>query len=307
MARSVSLPTRGYDRAFTWEYEAPPLPPGRELMPVVWDDLWLNTGDQANGLCLVVEGLTGWLDSPPLEGNDSARVISDGAAWGPKVLGPRIITIRGAATGPRELMGRFRDQLTARAASREPKTLAVGDWDLQRVLTAEVRAGSDQYRHRPLGSTGFKYEVTVTAADPILYAGTWQTATLTNSTEATGRDYPKTYPWHYAAGYLPNAAILRNAGNYAAPVWALYEGALEQSALTGGPDQIIRVARVDDGMAILVSTATLTAEAEGGVSRASYILPGSRPMWVQPDSTARWFLRSAGAGQVTLAWRSAWV
>jgi hypothetical protein len=307
VAVPLSLPTRGYERGFTWNYEAPLPPPSRILIPVVLDGLWLNTGDQANGLCVVVEKLTGWLDSPPLEGNDVARVISDGAAYGPKVLGPRTITITGAATGPRELLGQFRDQLAARAARRVPVLLAVGDFDLQRVLTADVRAGSDQYRHAPLGSTGFRYELTLTAADPALYAGTWQMATLTNTTEATGRDYPKEYPWHYAAGYLPNAAILRNEGNAAAPVWALYEGTLEQSALVGGPDQILRVAHLDEGMQILVSTAALTAEAEGGLSRASYILPGSRPMWVPAGSTARWFLRSAGRGSVTLAWRSTWV
>jgi hypothetical protein len=305
--KPLSLPTRGYERGFSWEYEAPPPPPSRVLTPVVLDDLWLNTGDQANGLCVVVENLSGWLDSPPLEGNDVARVISDGASWGPKVLGPRSITISGAATGPRELLGRFRDQLSAKAAKRVPVLLAVGDWDLGRVLTADVRAGSDAYRHRPLGSTGFKYELTVTAADPALYAGTWQTATLTNQTDqATGRSLPREYPWHYAAGYLPNAATLRNDGNHPAPVWALYEGDLEQSALVGGPDQIVRVTRVDAGVAILVSTSALTAEAEGGLSRASYILPGSRPMWVPAGSTARWFLRSSGRGQVTLAWRSTW-
>jgi hypothetical protein len=308
MARSVplTLPTRGYERGFSWEYELPQPPPSRVLTPVVLDDLWLNTGDQANGLCVVVEDLAGWLDSPPLEGNDVARVISDGSAWGPKVLGARTITIKGAATGPRELLGQFRDQLTAKAVKRVPVLLAVGDFDRQRILTADVRAGSDQYRHRSLGNTGFKYELALTAADPALYEGTWQTATLTNQTEDTGREYPKPYPWHYAAGYLPNTTTLRNTGNYPAPVWALYEGDLEQSALVGGPDQIIRVTRIDAGVAILVSCSALTAEAEGGLSRASYILPGSRPMWIPPDSTARWFLRASGRGQVTLAWRSTW-
>jgi hypothetical protein len=302
----LTVPTRGYERGFDWAYELPPSPPLRPMIPVVWDGLWLNTGDQDNGLCLVVERVDGWLDSPPLNGNDVARVISDGAAWGPKVLGPRSVTITGAAAGPRDLLGQLRDELAARAANRAPVLLAIGDFDLGRVLTADVRAGTEQYRHTPLGSGGFRYQVTVTAADPALYDGTWQQAILTNVTEATGRDYPREYPWGYAAPYIPNSAILRNAGNADAPVYALYAGPLAESVLTAGAGGLIRIAPIDDGMQLLVSTATLIAEAEGGVSRASYILPGSRPMLVEPRSSARWFLRSVGRGTVTLAWRSTW-
>jgi hypothetical protein len=303
----TEIRTRGYDRLFDWVYEGPPAPPRRDLIPIIWDDLWLNTGDTENGLCVVVENLSGWLDSPPLEGNDVARVISDGAAWGPKVLRQRTITISGAATGPREPLLRFRDELAVRAARREPALLAVGDWDLGRVLTADVRAGTEAYRHRPLGSTGFKYQVTLTAADPALYAGTWQTAELSNVTAATGRDYPREYPWQYAAPFMPNSAVLRNVGNYQAPVYGLYTGELSESVITDGRDGIVRIAQLDAGMQILVNLAALTAEAEGGLSRASYILPGSRPMFIAAADSSRWFLRSAGRGTVLLGWRSTWV
>jgi hypothetical protein len=233
-------------------------------------------------------------------------VISDGAAWGPKVLGPRIISITGAAAGPRYELGQFRDQLAARAVNREPVLLAVGDWDLQRVLTADVRAGTELYRHRPLGSSGFRYQLSLTAADPALYQGTWQTATLSNLTDArTGRDYPREFPWQYASPYIANQTLLRNDGNYPAPVHALYTGDLTESNLTDGSSGV-RVAALESGVQILVATASLTAEAEGGQSRASYILPGSRPMWVPPRSTGRWFLRAGGTGSVLLAWRSTW-
>jgi hypothetical protein len=308
LAAAPRLPVRSYERGFDWTYQVPPREPVRELVPVVLDGLWLNTGDQGNGLCAVVENLEGWLDSPPLDGNDVARVISDGAAWGPKVLGPRIITITGAATGPRDELGRFRDDLATRAASRVPVQLAVGDWDLKRVLTADVRAGTELYRHRTLGSSGFRYQLSLTAADPALYLGTWQTATLSNITEdTTGRDYPREYPWAYASPYISNQTTLRNDGNYPAPVHALYTGDLSESALTDGRGGILRVAALGTGVQILVATASLTAEAEGGQSRASFILPGSRQMWVPPRSTARWFLRAAGQGSIVLAWRSTWV
>jgi hypothetical protein len=156
-----------------------------------------------------------------------------------------------------------------------------------------------------LGTAAFKYQVALTAADPALYQGTWQTVILTNITEATGRDYPKDYPWRYAA-LIPNTALLHNTGNHPAPVYAAYEGDLSESLLTDGQGGI-RVAYVETGVQLLVATATLTAEAPGGISRASFILPGSRPLWVPPDTSARWTLRAGGRGTVTLAWRSTWV
>ena len=302
---------RTYNREFDWAYEEPepPQPPALSgLIPVVWDGLWLNSGDQADGLCTVVTDVEGWLDSPPVQGNDVQRVISDGAAWGPKVLNQRTIVIHGAATGPRVLLGQLRDQLAARTARREPTELVIGDFDLERVLTADVRAGTSGYRQRPLGSSGFTYEVTLTAADPILYAGRWQTATLTNQGDAaSGREYPREFTWRYALPYLPNSALMGNRGNHEAPVYALYRGPLGQSSLTAAGNGVIRVAALDAGMEVLVHTATLTAETQGGISRASYLLPGCRPMAIPAGASQRWFLRGTGEGSLELAWRSAWV
>jgi hypothetical protein len=313
-APKLTAGTRGYDRAFDWSYTDDDIPPPigggvGGMIPIVWGGLWINTGDQASGLCLVVTGVDGWLDSPPLNGNDVERVISDGAAYGPKVLNARTIVLRGAAAGPRDLLGAFRDQLARRAASREPAELVIGDYDLERVLTADVRAGTEAYRHTPLGRDGFRYQVTLTAADPMLYAGRWQNATLTNQSEGevTGREYPREYAWRYGQPIVPNSALLRNDGNADAPVFALFTGDLSESTLTTTGGGMIRVASLDPGVAILVNTATLTAEAEGGLSRASFLLPGSRPMTVPAFTAARWYLRAAGRGSVQLAWRSAWV
>ena len=308
----ADLRTRAYDRSFTWGYADDDIPqPGAGqsgLIPVIWDGLWLNTGDQTTGLCSVITNVEGWLDSPPVNGNDVQRVISDGAAWGPKVLQHRTIVLSGTAAGPRPLLGRLRDQLAARASARVPAELVIGDFDQERVLSADVRAGTEAYRWQPLGPGGFKWQVTLTAADPLLYSGRWQEATLSNLSEGeiTGREYPREYSWRYAQPLLPNSTVLRNEGNTDAPVYALYTGDLSESSLTGGSGQTIRMASLDPGMQILVHTATLTAEASGQ-SRASYVLPGSRPMTVPAGSQVRWNLRAAGRGSVALAWRSAWV
>ena len=74
-------PPRRYDRAVQprrGRYAPEPRAPseGRDtLVPVEWDGLSLNTGDQGDGgLCSVIENVEGWVDSPPLNGNDAARV-----------------------------------------------------------------------------------------------------------------------------------------------------------------------------------------------------------------------------------------
>jgi hypothetical protein len=302
---------RAYDRAFDWAYvtgaEVPP-PADGGLVPVYWDGLDLNTGEQDSGLFSIIENVDGWLDSPPLDGHDAARQVADGAAWGQKTLGARVVTLTGAAAGPRDLLGGLRDQLAVRAANRQPADLTITDSGVGRALTASVRAGAEAFRHSWLGSTGFRWQVTLTAADPALYAAQWQQAILSNGPGvATGRAYAKAYGWQYAAASLPNAAQLANDGNWPAPVYALYDGDLTQSTLTDEGGNAIKVAALAAGMEILIATDTLSAVAAGGLSRASYVLPGSVPMLLPAQAVAMWHLFGTGLGQISLAWRSAWV
>ena len=308
----VLAPTRGYDRGFTWLYDAPPLPPGSgvTLIPVYWDGLPLNLGDDpATGLCTAVENVEGWLDSPPLDGHDTARAIADGSAWGPKTLGARVIAITGAATGPRDQLGYLRQQLAARAAARSPAQLVIANaGGMGKTLTADVRADTDQLKVTPIGHTGFRWQITLTAADPLLYDYDWQEADLANAGPGgTGRTYQRAYSWVYAQPYLPNSAELTNDGNVPAPVIALYTGDLSQSTLADEAGNAIMVAALDTAMQIRLDTSTLAAEADGGLSRASFILPGSVPMVIPPMSTVRWHLYATGGGSLTLAWRSTWV
>jgi hypothetical protein len=302
---------RGYDRRFNWTYADSDggglIPGGAGLVPVSWDDLPLNTGDQDGGLCAVVEKVEGWLDSPPVDGHDAARSIADGAAWGPKTLGPRTIILTGAAAGPRAELLRFRDQLAARAGAREPAELAIDAG--HGMLTADVRAGAEQFRQTWHGPDFYRWQVNLTAADPVLYGAQWQTRMLFNQSDdvTTGRIYTRAYQWRYASSEVPNSGTLANAGNVPAPVFALYEGDLTESRLVGTGGAMIRLAPIAESMQILVATATLTATAVGGLSRASFVLPGSRPLTVAEASSARWHLYSAGYGSVTLAWRSAWL
>lgn len=325
---------RSYNLTFNrrWPAPLPPVPPGPlppgpgALVPVIWDGYplqeWNPRPAEGDWFTGVVETVTGWYASPPLNGHNIERALGDGAVLGTKRLGPRVVTINGAAVGPRDRLMDFRDHLAYLSGLRYPTELIIGDPWLGTALTTMVRADTDSFTHVFLaGNRAFRYTVSLTATDPLLYDTRWQQVTLTTRTAAdAGRVYDRIYwnprddpppdplnGWVYGNPYpAGSAGYLSNAGNADAPVYAAYEGDLAESRLTDETRSIL----MDDigaGVSMLVATASLAVEAPGGPSRAQWLLPGSRPMTIPPFSTARWHLYSVGSGQVTLSWRSAWL
>ena len=277
-------------------------------IPVVWDGLALAADtDPDTGLLMVVEDVAGWYDSPPLDGGDLDRALSDGSAYGPKVLGARVVVVQGAVVAdegddPASLIV-MRHQLAGKAAARTPVVLAIDD-PTGRTLTATVRADTDQFRWTDVAPCAFRYQISLTAADPRLYDATVQHATLSNAAGGSGWSYARTYPRTYGAS-APNTAQLANAGNAAAPVLALYTGALASgSRLTDGTNTIF-LGALAAGEQVYVQTDRLVAYAPGGASRQSYILPGSAPLSIPPGG-ATWSLLGTGGGNVQLAWQAAW-
>ena len=282
------------------------------LPPVNWDGLDLDPGESSDGeTTIVVEGVDGWYDSPPLDGGNLDRALSDGAVYGPKVRGARVIAITGVviADDPAERAA-MRDQLAARAAALDPAGLTIGDASGQ-VLTATVRADTDAFKHAFIAPNAFRWTVTLTAADPRLYDAAWSTVTMSNLTGHEGwtynpaAAYTRRYPRVYGSPTLPSTAQLDNPGNVAAPVMALFTGPLSAGLrLTDGTSSIL-IAALNAGEQIWVETEKLAAVAPGGANRASYILPGSQSLTVPPGG-ATWSLFGTGAGSVALYWRGAW-
>jgi hypothetical protein len=304
------LALRAYNRLFGWTYGAAPRGVGTApSIPIEWGGVPLNIGDLETGLFMCVENLEGWLDSPPLQGNDQARAVADGSAWGPKVLNARVITITGVCLGPRDQIRAARDALGSLAAERVPMDFVVADPDMDTSLTASTRADTDALKLTPLANQGFRYQVTLTAADPLLY-GDWQQVILApGAGGATGRIYGKGYPWAYGSGTIPTSGTLANEGNVDAPALALYQGDLASPELSDDAGSAIYLSDVGAGMEIQVDTARLQAIAAGGLSRASYIQPNSVPMLIPAQSQIGWHLgatSASGSGQVIVAWRPAW-
>jgi hypothetical protein len=308
-APGYSVPQRRYDRTFDYGYVttiSPVPPPGANLLPVYWDGLALNTGDQDSGLFAIIESVDGWLASPPLDGHDTARGLADGSAWGPKVLSARVITLTGSVVGADDVIGAFRDQLVMRASNRQPADLTITDAS-GRALTASCRADTGQLQHTFIGLGAFRYQVALTAADPLLYDPEWQQVILSPASGVvTGRTYQRTYGWQYAASSIGNAAQLDNGGNADAVVYALFTGDLASPELSDDAGSQISLSDLAAGMTLLVESDTLSAVGPGGISRASYVQPGSVPMVIPAQSSVQWHLYASGGGYVTLQWRSAW-
>jgi hypothetical protein len=276
------------------------------VIPVTWDGLAVNQGyDPASGLTWVIEDVAGWKDSPPLNGNDLDRGLSDGSAYGVKTLEARQVVLQGVVTAsaPADLPA-ARDQLAGKAAARSPAPLVIGD-RAGRTMTATVRGDSDAFKWTFLNPAVFRWQVTLTAADPRMFDVTAQTVTLSNTGTTGGWGYFRTYPRTYPAGVLSSTAWLPNAGNVAAPVVALYTGPLASGLrLTDGTNTIF-MAALGPAEQVFVQCDRLIAAAPGGASRASYLLAGSAPMSVPPGG-AQWSLIGSGSGTVQLQWQAAW-
>jgi hypothetical protein len=279
--------------------------------PVTWDGLALNPlAPRSDGVLPVVEDVTGWYDTPDYAGNDTAWVLADGSATGPKTANARTVVVSGTVIGPPPALATFRDLLVVRAAARYTADLSITD-AAGRPMTAHVRCDSDGLKHTFLSPDVFSYQATLTANDPRLY-GTAVTQVLSNfAAGLTGWTYPdgnpRAYMRLYAATVLPNQTVLTNAGNVGAPVTALYTGDLGPSQLVdNATGNTIYLAAIQSGAQITLDTETLTAWAAGGASRASYILPGSVPLLIPPLSSASWSLYATGSGSVTLSWKPAW-
>jgi hypothetical protein len=258
-----------------------------DLIPVTLAGIELNAGDPGDGVFRLVTNVDGWYGTPPLNGNDLARNLTDGAIFGTKAR-----------------------QLAALCAGYEPVDLIISENYLDDAgdyleLAATVRADSSSLVLAWVAPNAFTWQAEFTSADARLYDSDWLTETLTTGGGgATGRAYPWQPPRLYAAADIPSAAYLANNGSVDAPAYVTYSGPFNSgSQLTDGTSSIYLGALLA-GETVTVETETLTAYAPGGATRASYILAGSQPMMIPAGGTT-WHLYATGSGSVEINWRGA--
>lgn len=256
-------------------------------------------------LDLIVTNVDGWYDTPDITTNDVERVLADGSIYGPKTVRGREIVITGWAIGQREPLMLFRAALAQILVLHTPTELQVSDPWLGRSLSAQVR-GAGPLKWEPFGNGAFRYEATFFAADSRIYDTVWSTDEISLAGGVpSGRAYPRTFQWSYPGKLPAGTALLSNPGNVSTAVEVLYTGPLSESRLTDGTSSI-RIAAIPDGVQLLVSSDTLTAQAPGGASRASFVLPGSQPLMLRASGNATWALIGTGSGSLKLYYRGAY-
>lgn len=299
--------------AGTFTYTAPIAPPESErsrLPGVIWDGYELNVLEAGGGTSLIVTDFNGWYGTPGADVGDVARALIDGMLWGPKALVGREMTLEGYVIGgTRRDVTSAMDRIAVRAGSKEPLVMTVTDPQLDIATQAEVRAIGRMEQNWE-GDLAFSYSVALRAADPRRYGADLRSASLAGSQVGTYRVYPRVHPWQYLMIDTTGAGVfLTNEGNIPAPVRLTYVGGLANSVLTDD-DRSIRVDNVYAPTQLVVNSDSLAIRHAQGGNAARYLMAGSQPMTIPPDSTVRWrfFVGSGPAGGfLRLEWRSAWL
>jgi hypothetical protein len=159
----------------------------------------------------------------------------------------------------------------------------------------------------PLNPAGWTSIGSLTGGGPFTHRAVAAISPAALTAPVWPADVVRAYPRAYPARLASNEAAMLNQGTVAAPARAVFTGDLSQSRLVSMlTGRQLWINPVPAGAQIAIDTATLTATAPGGASRASYVRGGSQTMLVPAASTDTWSLYASGSGTVDLSWRSAW-
>jgi hypothetical protein len=134
------------------------------------------------------------------------------------------------------------------------------------------------------------------------------------SATATGRSYPKSYPWSYTPGSLTNTATITNAGPHSMPWVATFYGQTYNIAIVNqstGEKMVLNV-NLADGHFVRVDTAARTALIDGTPGNSAYgtIDFTQSTWWSVPPGSSTLSVTAASSGVASKCyfdWNSGWV
>jgi hypothetical protein len=285
--------------------------PADQLLPGFMLGSWVTNGLDADGTLWVLEGCDGWDDSPDTRINFPDRVGADGAVDQPGYYSARVVVLSGAAVAlDRTRCQRAKDTLHQVARSLRSTATLIGT-DVAGQRQAVVKR-SDAVKITALGATSFRYQLTLTAPDPLLYAALEQSASasLINTSGVTGGDwkFPMSFPYGFA-GTGVTAGQMTAQNNGSSPTYPRFRVTGPGTGLTlASRGRALVITTLAAGQYLDLDAAQHSALLMGTQPRRDLLTPTSQWFTLQPGSNSVSFYAAAySTATVTMTWRSAWL
>lgn len=182
-------------------------------------DLQMSYRDTITGNpTAIVDTLEGWLDSAPFRTTIEDKAATDGGWDAVPLLSSRTVTLGGVLIGTSQAdVLATADTLNGVLTAGQQLRLSVDHEDVGERWSMVRPTG--QAKLAPLGEIAMRFEVTVTAPDPLKYGAQVFGSTDLSGQTGAGLVYPRAYPLDYGvpAGQTPGSIPVGNTGT--APYW----------------------------------------------------------------------------------------
>lgn len=279
-----------------------------------WD--WSFNGVAFGGTAEIqVAEVSGWLDLPDVRSGDTPRTGKHGLAPGRDLAGGRTIRFScevhtGDPTATEAIVAPLRTVLTIGEDEYPLIGQTPGLPALQVMCRPRRRAQPLQW-DASIGAA--RLELEFVATDPLLYDAVESTASTGLGTLTGGLSFPAAAPFVFGTSGSSAVMSCPNDGPFPAPWTATFTGPLtapELVHLESGYRLSFPSAVLAAGESLVVSSKSATVLLNGTASRYSWLASTSQWFDLQPAAVGTnsvLLLGSAGAGSVTMAWRSAWI
>jgi hypothetical protein len=273
---------------------------------ITWGGLTMGPGTQ-----YAIADIPDLDDMPEVRAYDVDKTGAHGTWTGPDYTGARVInvaiTLRG--TDPANL----RTLTTALKAVMQPGVAPdqLGFPDLGLMVLGKVRKRSIPYDASYLWRTTTAH-VQFYCADPLVYSLAVHSAQTAAYAPASGRSYPRTYPWVYGTGGTGGTLTCVNAGGSPTfPLLRIDGPAVKPSVQLSETGAVFQLNNtIIPGQFVLIDTANRAVLDMGSTPRRDWVVPGSDWPVMQPGTNTVVYRSSPyGDGSLptylTVTWRDA--
>jgi hypothetical protein len=273
---------------------------------VVWGGLTMGPGTQ-----YAVADLPDLDNLPEVRTYDQDRALAHGQYTGPDYVGARTInlsvTLRGTDPGNLAALTAALKAVAQPAAA--PAQLQFPDLGI--MVMAKVRKRDIPYDATMLWRTATAH-LQFYAADPLIYSLNQYSLQTAAYAPASGRSYPRAYPWLYGTGGTSGGLLCTNAG--ASPTYPLLRldgPAVQPSIQLSETGAVLAFNNtLQPGEFLTVDTSTRAVLDGGTTPRRDWVVPGSDWPVMQPGNNT--FVYRAGPygdgslpTYLTVTWRDA--